>query len=508
MNDLLTHPSVNELGELDDLLLRDESRKSGTASSYSYPLSAEEISDIVKICNTEKIPVTIQGARTGIAAGAVPDGGHVMNLSRMKVIGDIKNDGNNKSILVESGATLSELRAKIADSGMYFPPDPTESSASIGGMTACNASGALTFHYGPVRKWVKSIQVVHADGQIKWYSRDDSNDFISVTDDGFTCGGVDFPDYIRTNVKSAAGYYLTKESCLVDLFIGSEGTLGIITAVELRLIDKPKHIVGLTTYLPSEDSALQFVRFLRGESVNGLSAIDIIPCAIEFFNVDVLNLLRKMKQENPAFEKLPNLKPHYHTAIYAEFHHDDPDLIEGAVMSAMEAMMELGGSDEDTWYADKESELSAQKDFRHATPEAVNLLIDGRKKIYPEITKLGTDMSVPNDKLTEVMAMYNDGLKNAGLESVIFGHIGNNHVHVNILPRSMDEFWQGKELYKKWAEQIVGMGGSISAEHGIGKIKKELMKMMYGDEIIEKMKKMKNIFDANNILGKGTLFDI
>ncbi|MEI6520223.1 MAG: FAD-binding oxidoreductase [bacterium] len=504
---LLSHPAVNALGELDDLLLRDESRKSGIASSFSYPMSVDEVSAIISRCNIGMIPVTIQGARTGIAAGAVPGGGHVMNLSRMKVIGEVVIDGVDKYITVQAGATLAELRGKIAGTGLYFPPDPTESSASIGGMVACNASGALTFRYGPVRNWVRRIQVVHADGQVKWYSRGEKDGFVSANNGVIECGGVEFPEYIRAGVKSAAGYYLTSESNCADIFIGSEGTLGIITEIELHLIDKPRHIVGLTTYLPSEEVALQFVRFLRGEVVGSLPVAEVIPCAIEFFNADVLNLLRKMKTENPAFEKLPNLKPHYHTAVYAEFHNDDAEVIDGAVMAAMEAMMELGGSDEDTWYADKENDLNAQKDFRHATPEAVNLLIDGRKKTNPEITKLGTDMSVPDDKLLEVMAMYNDGLKAAGLESVIFGHIGNNHVHVNILPRSMEEFWQGKKLYKKWAEQIVAMGGSISAEHGIGKMKKELLLLMYGDEIIKKMVEIKNIFDPNGILGKGTLFD-
>ena len=407
-DDLLLHPSVNELGELDDLLLKDESRKSGTASSFSYPLSSEEVSSIITVCNAKKIPVTIQGARTGIAAGAVPGGGHILNLSRMKIISDIKSDEFGKFIQVQPGATLAELRVKIAEESMYFPPDPTESSASIGGMVACNASGALTFHYGPVRQWVRRIQVVHADGEVKWHDRSHNN-FIIEKDGFLECCGINLPEYVRPDVKSAAGYYMTSSSSSADLFIGSEGTLGVITAIELNLIEKPRNIVGLTTYLPSEEVALQYVRFLRGEAIPGLPVADLMPCAIEFFNADVLNLLRKMKAENPAFEKLPILKAHYHTAIYAEFHNDDAEIIENAIMSAMEAMTILGGSDEDTWYADKENDLNAQKDFRHATPEAVNLLIDGRKKTNPEITKLGTDMSVPNDKLLEVMAMYNAG---------------------------------------------------------------------------------------------------
>ena len=146
------------------------------------------------------------------------------------------------------------------------------------------------------------------------------------------------------------------------------------------------------------------------------------------------------------------------------------------------------------------------KKFRHAIPESINMLIGEHKKAIPELTKLGTDMSVPDGRLEEVMRMYHDGLAAAGLDYVIFGHIGNNHVHVNILPRSMEEYEMGRALYLEWARQIVAMGGSVSAEHGIGKIKTEFLKLMFGDEGIQRMRQVKELFDPAGLLNRGNLF--
>ena len=134
------------------------------------------------------------------------------------------------------------------------------------------------------------------------------------------------------------------------------------------------------------------------------------------------------------------------------------------------------------------------------------MLIGERKKTIPELTKLGTDMSVPDEGLEKVMRMYRAGLEAAGLEHVIFGHIGNNHVHVNILPRSMKEYEQGKALYLDWEKQVVDWGGSVSAEHGIGKIKTEFLELMYDEEGVQKMRKLKQLFDPQGLLNPGNLF--
>ena len=156
--------------------------------------------------------------------------------------------------------------------------------------------------------------------------------------------------------------------------------------------------------------------------------------------------------------------------------------------------------------ADTGRELERLKMFRHAVPESVNMVIDERRKTEPSLTKLGTDMAVPDAQLGAVLELYRDGLQAAGLDHVIFGHIGNNHLHVNILPRSLEEYHQGKELYLRWAHRIIAMGGTISAEHGVGKFKVALLREMVGEEAIRQMRDLKRLFDPNGVLNRGNLF--
>lgn len=492
--------------------LRDESRRTGTADSISFPASEAEVAGILREIRAQNGCVTVQGARTGIVAGAVPQGGHVLNLSRMKNIGAISRDNESDKyrLTVQPGVLLSEIREALAKEDLFFPPDPTETSASIGGMVACNASGAMSFAYGPTRNWVDSLRIVLSDGSTLSLTRGEkstqSRSFSLTTENGRIITG-NLPAYTQPNIKSAAGYYVADNMDMIDLFIGMEGTLGVVTEIGLKLIPKPKVITGLTVFLPSEESALTLVRILRGEAVDGFEQMTTRPVAIEFFNSDALELLRRAKSNYSAFEAIPALKPHFHTAVYTEFHGESEDILEEAVMQAMDAIMALGGNDDDTWYATTEREMEPLKAFRHAIPEAVNLLIDERKKDNPELIKLGTDMSVPDAHLETVLGMYKSGLQQENLESVIFGHIGNNHVHVNILPRSMDDYGRGKSLYMSWAKQILELGGSVSAEHGIGKIKAPFLRMMYGDEGIRQMRALKLLFDPDTLLNPGNLFE-
>jgi len=490
-----------------DDYLHDESRLIGTAESISFPGSEAEIVEVIREIGFHNTTITTQGARTGIVGGAVPCGGLVLNLSRMKRI----TEPCDSSITVEPGVILSDLRQVLERKGLFFPPDPTETTCSIGGMVACNASGALTFHYGSTRDWVTALRVVLSDGDILTLRRSENyargRSFSLKTEGGRIISGS-LPSYTFPKVKSVAGYYVESNMDMLDLFIGMEGTLGIISEITLRLISKPEAINGLMIFFPEEESAIKAVRILRGEKLPGYCDLGTLPVAIEFFNHDALILLRNMKSESSAFEKIPALKPHYHTAVYIEFHERSNDACEEAVLAAMEAIAALGISEDDTWYATSDREIEPLKSFRHAVPEAVNMLIDRKRIEYPGITKLGTDMSVPSERLEQALEMYNNGLSKNGLDSVMFGHIGNNHIHVNILPRNPEEYQRGKNLYLEWAHQIVEWGGSVAAEHGIGKLKTGFLELMYGAQGIAEMRALKRIFDPAGILNPGNLFKL
>lgn len=461
--------------------LHDESRREGWAEAIVFPTSTQEVCEALAVARENGWAVTVQGGRTGITGGCVPSGGLILNCSRMNVIGPIDAD----RITVQPGAALADVRAALQGSGLFFPSDPTETSASIGGMVANNASGARSFKYGSIRNWIDALEVVLASGEIVRVERGVHKA------DGFSfhLGSLsgELPDIPHPAVKSAAGYFVQPNMDLVDLFIGAEGTLGVVTSITLRLLPEPGELTGLTAFFVSEAAALQFIRALR---------VETNPISIEFFDRHTLELLRRMKNEGAAFADLPVLPPEYHTAVYFEYEGAVPDSLETLVESALEC-----------WMGEGAQEIGALTHFRHAVPESINLLIAERKKAVPGLTKLGTDMSVPDEQLENVMRMYHAGPAQAGLEYVIFGHIGNNHLHVNILPRSMEEYEMGKALYFNWARQVVEWGGSVSAEHGIGKLKTGFLELMLGRENLRKMQDLKHLFDPNNLLNPGNLFE-
>ena len=476
---------VHEIGETYADFLHDESRREGWAERIAFPLSTEEVCEALRLAVENDWPVTIQGGRTGITGGCVPDGGLILNLSRMNAIGGVVGD----KMTVQPGAALVDIRAAVAGSGLFFPSDLTETSALIGGMVANNASGARSFRYGSVRNWIHALEVVLADGGIVRVERGVHKAIGHSFQVGCVTGSL--PEIRMPDVKTAAGYFVKPDMDLVDLFVGSEGTLGIVTEIELQLKPAPDRMVGLTAFFASEKESIKFVRYLRAIHPR------IEPVAIEFFDSHALDLLRRMKAENAAFSDLPELDSAFHSAIYFEFEGDAPDPVVEYIESHAV----------DCWFAEGDHEIATLKNFRHAIPESVNLLIGERRKTIPGLTKLGTDMSVPDDRLEEVMQMYHDGLESAGLEYVIFGHIGNNHVHVNILPCSLDEYERGKALYLEWARQIVGWGGSVSAEHGIGKGKTAFLQLMFGDSGIRKMRALKKLIDPEFRLNPGNLFE-
>jgi D-lactate dehydrogenase (cytochrome) len=502
--------------------LRDESRRRGQADWISFAASEEDIRKVL----LSRHAITTQGARTGITGGAVPDGGHILNLSRMTQVTGLRLDSarNELFMTVQPGLSLLELRkllqtCEFDSTGWtqeslsalnqlkrfpcyFFPPDPTETSASIGGMVACNASGACTFRYGATRTYIEAMRVMLADGSVislrRGRERATGQAFLLHTTDGRERSGR-LPDYTMPAVKNAAGFFVSKDMELIDLFIGSEGTLGVISEIEIRLIRTPDCRWGVMAFFPSEATAVEFVKTVRalppGER----------PAAVEYFDCHALDLLRRQKQENPGGLDIPALPLEYHTAIYLEYHGGE-DQVSAAVAELPEKMTAAGGTSEASWIADSDRELERFKEFRHAVPEQVNRVIDERRKKEPELTKLGTDMAVLNSELSSVMDLYRNALKSTGLEYVIFGHIGNNHVHVNILPRTLREYQQGKELYLQWARQVIQWGGTVSAEHGIGKFKVALLREMLGDQVLGKMRELKRVFDPDAILNKGNLF--
>ncbi|UJG40297.1 MAG: FAD-binding oxidoreductase [Candidatus Heimdallarchaeum aukensis] len=507
--------------------LFDESKISGGhAEKIFFPKNEQEVATIIKKLNEEKIPVTISAARTGIVGSAVPlYGGVIISFEQLNSVKGIGYDEEEKRwfVRLEPNVTLSELNdivklKKFEENQSippeknwvekfkelntyYYPIDPTETSAAVGGTIAANASGARSFRYGATREWVRRIRVVIPTGEVldiprgKYLAKDGY--FIIKTKEGEI--KLTIPTYEMPKAKNAAGLYAKPDMDLIDLFIGSEGILGVITEAELWIKEYESHMSNVA-FFDKEIDALHFVDLLRKKST-------FKPEFIEYFDKNALTLLRNKQEEDPKFVDMPTISKTAEAAISFDLPFDE-ETIETIISEVGDFLEQCNSSLENTWCGYEERERARFKHFRHAVPEIVNNLIAERKKTYPEIHKLGTDMSVTDEHLVDMMKFYHESLEEAGLEYVIWGHIGDNHVHVNILPRNMEDLEQGKLLYKKFAKKAVEFGGSVSAEHGIGKIKHEYLIIMYGEENVDQMRHVKLSIDPNCILNPGNIFDI
>ena len=508
--------------------LVDESRHVGHAAALALPRSTAEVCGAVQAACEMDLPITVSGARTGIAGGAVPDDGMLISLERMSRICALRKSADGSFLVrCEANVALADLQRAVAgvsfpDSAswdaqsrsvldemkalrLFYPPDPTETSAAIGGTVACNASGAHTFRYGPTRGYVHAILVVLADARCLRLERGrhtadaDGVFHIRRADDGVTTARV--PLYAWPKTKNAAGYFAGRGMDLIDLFIGSEGTLGIITEVELRLVPAPETNCATVTFWPTESAALSFARMLRELRE------ELAVGAIEYFDENALDLLRERRRELGAASGVPECLPQPPcSAIYLDIGTAAADLAD-VTRRLAELVTAAGAAPSDCWSGLERDERERLRVFRHALPETVNARIAETQRTHPDVTKLGTDMAVPDERLEELVQLYRTTLDRHGLEYVVFGHIGDNHLHVNILPRNPQEYAVGKQLYSEFAVKVVEMGGSPAAEHGIGKLKTAFLETMYGRDGIDQMMAVKRAFDPELRLGRGTLFE-
>jgi D-lactate dehydrogenase (cytochrome) len=516
--------------------LRDESRLTGRADSISFPADEAEVRQILAALSAEKSPVTVQGSRTGIVGGAVPQGGHILNLARMNRLLGLRYDSAGKRYLlrVQPGVPLSRIGELLAgaepaalnwdpesletfetlrsERRYFFPPDPTESSASLGGMAASDASGARSFLYGSTRTYIESVHLLLPDGSPfslrRGVEKAQGLRFRLSSEEGRVIEAA-LPSYRWPEAKNAAGLYSRPNMDLIDLLIGSEGTLGVLTELELSLLPLPPAVSALMGFFSESKAALRFVQAIRGRPrfFPQEAAVDATsrPAAIEFFDGKSLEFLRQCKLNNPAFSELPEVPEGRAAAVYVELHGEDGQEVERRILALGEELRKAGGREEDTWLAEQPKPLARLKEFRHALPEALNLLVDQRRKSEPGLTKLGTDLAVPDDFLSDMLELYRRDLEESRLQYAMFGHIGDNHIHVNVLPRSLEEYRLGGQLHRRWARRAVTAGGTVSAEHGIGKLKVELLRLMYGREGLEQIHRVIEAFNPGFCLNRGNV---
>ena len=412
-----------------------------------FPNSNEELSEVLKLCNEHKTPVVPYGTGTSLEGHAVGNpNGITISLEKFDKILSVNVE--DFDCRVQANVTREQLNEYLKDKGVFFPIDPG-ANAALGGMASCSASGTMAVKYGTMRTVVMGLTVILANG-----------------------------DIVKTGTrakKTSAGYNLT------NLFVGSEGTLGIITEVHLKLSPIPESIMSAICQFKDLESAV-------------LTAQEIIQYGASIARIELLN--KDQMDISIKYSNLENLEPL--PTLFYEFHGS-----ENANKESIEVVEEISkshnGSDF-TWTSNTEERNKIWK-ARHNVYYSVKAQGDN-------IRVYATDVCVPISNLVECIRYAEDEIQNNGLKAPMVGHVGDGNFHVTIIydPKKENEYKYIRSFSDKLIDKALELEGTITGEHGIGLQKKEYLLKQHADNI-PLMKLIKKSFDANNIMNPGKIFD-
>jgi len=415
------------------------------------PISANEISELLKLCNQHMIPVTPRGAGTGLSGGALAaEGGLLLSMERFNKI--LAIDEQNLQATVEPGVITEEFMNQVAAKGLLYPVDPaSKGSCFIGGNVAHASGGPRVVKYGTIREYILNLEVVLPSGEIIWTG--------------------------ANTLKYASGYNLTQ------LMIGAEGTLGIITKIVTKLIPHPTNdALMLASFASNEDACA---------AVSAIFRAGIVPSAVEFMERKCIEWVKEysgiqfdLKDDDAAF-------------LLIEVDGTDNDVIFTECEKINHVLEEFGCKD--VLFADSAAKKAELWRIRRTIGESVKL-----NSVYKK-----EDMVIPRATLPQLVKGIKGIGNKYGFDSVCFGHAGDGNLHLNIVKGKMsDEDWDNKlnEGIAEIFELTVSLGGTISGEHGIGIVQKEFMPIKYTDIHFELWRGIKKVFDKNNILNPGKIF--
>jgi glycolate oxidase len=417
------------------------------------PLDSLQISAILKICNKHRIPVTPRGAGTGLSGGALPHlGGVVLSTEKLNKILSI--DERNLQVITEPGVITEVLQDAVKEKGLFYPPDPSsKGSCFIGGNIAENSGGPRAVKYGVVKDYVLNLEVVLPSGEIMW-----------------TGANV---------LKNATGYNLTQ------LIVGSEGTLCIVTKIVLKLIPHPSFDLLMLVPFGSLENA--------GAAVSAIFRAGFVPSALELIEINALQIVSKMV-DSSAVPVNDTIEGH----LIIEVDGNNMDVL----MQDMEAIAELMTQFDagDILFADDAQQKAELWKLRRRAAEAVKL----------EGYTIEEDTVVPRAELPLLIKGVKALGKQYGFKVVCYGHAGDGNLHIRINHPTIKNSHgnpEMTEILKTLFQLVKSLGGTISAEHGIGLIQKPYMETVFSETAIQLMRDIKKAFDPNNILNVGKIFD-
>jgi len=494
----------------------------GHAAALVSPASEAEVAAVLRGA-TAVLPV---GAQSSLTGGATPMGDVVLSTSRLA---QVQDDGIGR-VRVQAGVTLAELDAVLSRTGRYYPPVPTFTGATIGGIVATNAAGAATFKYGTTRDWVEALTVILPTGDVLDVVHGDVRAHPDGYFDFHLASGsvrVPIPQYRMPSLpKLSAGYFAAAGMDLIDLFIGAEGTLGIVVEATLRVLTTQPAVCLAFVPFAHRDAALAFVRQLRDAARATWRAADpngIDVCAVEHMDARCLALLREdgadrangvVAPGGTAIALLVTLELPAGTTMEKAFeqigHAREPDAAATPLVRFCRLLDAAGVLDDVEIAVPGDRARAAQLlAVREAVPAGVNQRVGRAKRaIDDRIEKTAADMIVPFDRCDELLAFYDAEFARRGLDAAVWGHISDGNLHPNVIPRSLADVESGKEAIAAFGREAIRLGGSPLAEHGVGRnaVKQRLLEDLYGPGGIEQMRRVKRAIDPEWKLAPGVLF--
>lgn len=449
-----------------DIVLR------GDPEAVFFPTNVHELREAVAFCHREKKPVTVCGNRTSLTGAPVAESGLLIAMERMNRILDI--DTVRGIAVAEPGIILADFQGRLRDEELFYPPDPTSrKEAFLGSTVATNATGEDSLQYGSTRCHIRGLKVLLPNGTAQYFERS--------------------PQSHPPHEKNRAGYFLDGDP--IDWFIGSEGTLGLITEVTVNLIRHPaRHFSGVA-FFPSLASALRFV-------VSACSNEALSPRALEILDAQCLDVLRL----HPKSFRIPEgaqaalyFKQEYTTdADYSAKLDIWSQCLENHLRSVSPTLFN------DTFVANDRAKQDLLRELRHHIPVTINEQV----RQYHEAGggKVSTDWWVPLSQIEGAIALATAEWQSLGLATYLFGHIGNGHPHINVIPHNGTERAAAQAIVQRQCQRAAAAGGGVSGEHGIGKLKRDLLRVQHPAQVIERMVALKRQFDPHWILGRNTLF--
>ena len=455
---------------------RDVSGLELVADAVARPRDLADVQALLREAHATRTPVTPAGLQSSTTGASITDTGVLLSLAALTRVHEV--DPVHRLVRVDAGARVAEVRRAAAEAGLLFAPDPTsEEESTIGGAIACNASGARSFRYGATRAHVRALTVVLADGSTHTLRR-------------------------PALEKNTVGYPMAHDP--VDWFVGSEGTLGVVVEAELALLPLPEQVIGLAVPFRALPDALAFVVAAR-ETAFGLGnpataplrVGGIAPRCLEFFDARAVELVR---QHDPSTSWSEAVRAIVYAEDAGSHAHDGDAALDGwlALAEAHAALVE------EIRVYDGEAALADARRLRHAVPSTMNER--GAHCRAQGGRKVSTDWAVPYRRLGEALDMAHALADAAGVErSVTYGHAGNGHPHQNFLARDADELARLQPVLRATLERVVAMGGTVAAEHGIGKLKRAWLPLQATPLQLEAMRALKQALDPLGIMAPGNV---